>query len=39
MREMGTTSVGSTRAEFAAFVKEEIDRWAEVVRVSGAKVE
>jgi tripartite-type tricarboxylate transporter receptor subunit TctC len=39
LREMGTTSVGSTRAEFAAFVKEDIERWAEVVRISGAKVE
>jgi tripartite-type tricarboxylate transporter receptor subunit TctC len=39
MKEMGTTPVGSSRSEFAAFVKEDIERWAEVVRVSGARVE
>ena len=36
---MGVTPVGNTRAEFAAFVKEETERWAEVVRVSGARAD
>ena len=37
--EMGVTSVGNTRTEFAVFVKEETERWAEVVRVSGARAD
>jgi tripartite-type tricarboxylate transporter receptor subunit TctC len=37
--EMGVTSVGSSRSEFASFVKDEIERWAEVVRISGARAE
>jgi tripartite-type tricarboxylate transporter receptor subunit TctC len=37
LNDIGVTSVGSSRAEFGPFVKEEIGRWAEVVRVSGAK--
>jgi len=39
MRDLGITPVGSTPAEFAKFMGDEIRKWAEVVRVSGAKVE
>lgn len=37
--DMGVTPVGNRRAEFTAFVKEETERWAEVVRVSGARAD
>jgi tripartite-type tricarboxylate transporter receptor subunit TctC len=36
---IGVTAEGNTRAEFAAFVKEETERWAEVVRASGARAD
>jgi tripartite-type tricarboxylate transporter receptor subunit TctC len=39
MREFGITPVGSTPAEFAQFMADEIRKWAEVVKVSGAKVD
>jgi len=39
MRGLGITPVGSTPAEFAKFMGDEIRKWAEVVKVSGAKVE
>ncbi|MFC7739491.1 Bug family tripartite tricarboxylate transporter substrate binding protein [Roseomonas sp. GCM10028921] len=39
MVEQGADPVGSTPAEFAAFIDSEIKRWAEVVRLSGATVE
>lgn len=39
MRDLGITPVGSTPAEFAKFMGDEIRKWAEVVKVSGAKVE
>jgi tripartite-type tricarboxylate transporter receptor subunit TctC len=39
MRDLGITPVGSTPAEFATFMGDEIRKWAEVVKVSGAKVE
>lgn len=35
----GATPVGNSPQEFAAFVHEEIARWAQVVRYSGAKPE
>jgi len=35
--EMGNTPVGSPRAEFAAFVREETKRWGDVVRGAGLK--
>jgi tripartite-type tricarboxylate transporter receptor subunit TctC len=33
----GATSVGNTPKEFKAFVREDIERWAPVVKASGAK--
>jgi tripartite-type tricarboxylate transporter receptor subunit TctC len=35
--ELGTTAVGSTREELAAFHKAEVARWAEVVKSAGIK--
>jgi tripartite-type tricarboxylate transporter receptor subunit TctC len=35
----GSKAISTTPREFAAFIKEEIERWAPVVRVSGARVE
>jgi len=32
----GASPIGSTSAEFAAFVREDIERWAPVVKWSGA---
>ena len=37
--DMGAEPVGNTPAEFAKIMKEEIVRWAEVVRASGAKAD
>jgi len=33
----GATAVGNTPKEFSAFVREDIERWAPVVKASGAK--
>lgn len=35
----GTTPVGSTRSAFSAFVKAETLRWAEIVKLSGARAD
>jgi tripartite-type tricarboxylate transporter receptor subunit TctC len=37
--EQGTEPVGNSPEEFAKMLKEEIARWAEIVRISGAKPE
>ena len=37
--EQGTEPVGNSPEEFARMLKEEIARWAEIVRISGAKPE
>ena len=37
--EAGAEPVGNTPEEFSAMLKEEVRRWAEVVRISGARAE
>jgi tripartite-type tricarboxylate transporter receptor subunit TctC len=37
--ELGTRASGTTRAEFASFVKSETLHWAEMVKASGARVD
>jgi tripartite-type tricarboxylate transporter receptor subunit TctC len=37
LKTEGATPVGDTPAEFAAFVREDIKRWAPIVKASGAK--
>jgi tripartite-type tricarboxylate transporter receptor subunit TctC len=37
LEEQGGEPVGSTPEEFAALLRDEVAKWAEVVRVSGAK--
>ena len=36
LRNEGASPVGNTPAEFAAFVREDIERWAPIVKQSGA---
>ena len=36
MKDSGGVAVGSTREEFAAFMKEEFAKWAKVIAQSGA---
>jgi tripartite-type tricarboxylate transporter receptor subunit TctC len=37
LKTEGATAVGNTPKEFSAFVREDIERWAPVVKASGAK--
>jgi tripartite-type tricarboxylate transporter receptor subunit TctC len=39
MASAGTEIVGSTPGEFAAFFRAERDRWAKVIRDTGAKAD
>ncbi len=39
LHEQGAEPVGSTPEQFTRFMRDEIARWAEVVRVSGAKAD
>jgi tripartite-type tricarboxylate transporter receptor subunit TctC len=39
LEEQGGEPVGSSSEEFAALLREEVAKWAEVVKVSGAKAE
>jgi tripartite-type tricarboxylate transporter receptor subunit TctC len=39
MHQIDANAVGSTPAEFQKFIADETRKWAEVVRISGAKVE
>jgi len=35
----GSKAIFSTPREFAAFIKEDTERWAPVIRASGARVD
>jgi tripartite-type tricarboxylate transporter receptor subunit TctC len=35
----GVLAVGSTRGEFASHIKEEIAKWAKVIKQSGARID
>jgi len=39
MTDSGGVAVGSTREEFAAFLREEFTKWARVIKQSGAQVD
>jgi tripartite-type tricarboxylate transporter receptor subunit TctC len=39
MTHDGLVAIGSTRDEFAAHIKSELDKWARVIRASGASVD
>jgi tripartite-type tricarboxylate transporter receptor subunit TctC len=39
MKEQGAVIVGDTPAEFAAFLKKDQERWAQVIKASGVKAE
>jgi tripartite-type tricarboxylate transporter receptor subunit TctC len=37
--DQGAEAVGNTPEEFQAMLKDEVARWAEVVKISGARAE
>jgi len=37
--EQGVEPAGTTPAEFAQFLKDQVEKWGKVVKFSGAKVE
>jgi tripartite-type tricarboxylate transporter receptor subunit TctC len=39
MKQQGMEPIGSTPEQFDALIKSEIDKWAKVVKQSGAKVD
>ena len=39
MRQLGAVIIADTPAEFAAFLKKDHERWAQVIRTSGVKAE
>jgi len=39
MTQDGLVAIGGTREQFAAHIKAEIEKWAEVIRASGARVD
>jgi tripartite-type tricarboxylate transporter receptor subunit TctC len=39
MRSQGAVIIGDTPAEFAAFLKKDNERWAQVIKASGVKAE
>jgi tripartite-type tricarboxylate transporter receptor subunit TctC len=39
MKQQGMEPVGSTPEQFDALIRSEIDKWAKVVKLSGAKVD
>jgi tripartite-type tricarboxylate transporter receptor subunit TctC len=39
LRKQGADPVGNTPAQFSAYLREELARWSEVVKISGARVD
>ena len=39
MKQQGMEPIGSTPEQFDALIRSEIEKWAKVVKVSGAKVD
>jgi tripartite-type tricarboxylate transporter receptor subunit TctC len=39
LSDQGAEARGSTPAEYGAFIREEVAKWAKVVKDSGAKID